>query len=103
MIIQEIENQIRLHEESIARLREAKRLLEQISDAPPPVHDALIRVCVEHGVTMAELLSSSRKAKIVAARRKAARMLREEGKSWKKIGSILCRHHSTVMHLVNNY
>jgi chromosomal replication initiation ATPase DnaA len=51
--------------------------------------------------TPAEILSSSRTANLVAARRQIARELRKQGWSYPMIGRALHRHHTNIMYLVN--
>lgn len=53
-----------------------------------------------HGITLRELLGTSRKRHIVAARAEAIKMLREAGLSLPAIGAILRRDHTTILHHV---
>lgn len=65
------------------------------------VDDVLRRVCAHHDVTMSELRSSRRHARIARARHEASWLLREvvvPRPSFPEIGRLLLKDHATVMH-----
>lgn len=67
-----------------------------------PYEKRAIQICVDDGLRWDELMSQSRKPHIVAVRRKIARELRAMGCSLPFIAGVLKRHHSAVMHLIDN-
>lgn len=65
--------------------------------------DAAILVdeaCYKRGVTLLELQSSRKTARIVLARTACCHVLRDKGYSFPKIGRILQCHHATVINAV---
>lgn len=65
------------------------------------VDDVLRRVCAHHDVTMLEMRSTRRHARIARARQEASWLLREvvmPRPSFPEIGRLLLKDHATVMH-----
>lgn len=61
----------------------------------------IIDTARDHAIAVGELLSASRKPKLVAARRDAARRLHEaHGLGPSEIGRLLDRHHTSVLSLL---
>lgn len=52
----------------------------------------------KHGFTFAEVQSRQRDARLIACKKEIAQMLREQGYSYPKIGYLLNKHHTTIMH-----
>jgi len=77
---------------------------------PPPVkyqtrgeriRIGLAKICQQHQISRDELLGTHRGKRFVAARRDAARMLRDGfGLSYPQIGDIMNRDHSTILNLM---
>ena len=65
-------------------------------------HEIILDVLHRHGVTMDELMSRSRKEKLVDARVEIASRLVDIGFSYSRIGKILERDHSTVAFWLNH-
>jgi len=59
-------------------------------------------VAREYGVSCAELTNGRRFAELVEARKEAARRLFRDGLSVTDIGRVLKRHHSTVIHYLDD-
>ncbi len=64
------------------------------------MNNILTSVCENHNITLNELLSPRRNRKFVLARKECARILRENGLSYPKIGKIMNRDHSSIVHLI---
>lgn len=65
------------------------------------VDDVLRRICVHHDVTMSELRSARRHARIARARHEASWLLREvvvPRPSFPDIGRLLSKDHATIIH-----
>lgn len=60
-------------------------------------------VATKHGITVDELIGSSRVNKFVFARQEAFYLLREAGYSMLQIGRFCNRDHTTVMHGANKH
>jgi chromosomal replication initiation ATPase DnaA len=95
-IIAQIDLQIRAFEEALKRLQIARAHIQATRSAAAENNDTLVSICSEYGITMEELLGSSRRSEYVRARRAAMRALKNEGKTLSEIGRILKRHHSTI-------
>jgi len=101
-IIEQIDLQVRAFEEALKRLQIARAHIQAARSAAEN-NDTLVSICAEYGITMEELLGSSRRSEYVRARRAAMRALKNEGKTLSEIGRILKRHHSTIsVELRNN-
>jgi len=57
-------------------------------------------ICKTTGLSLAELMGRCRKAHLVSARRIFAKKAQQMGFSYPQIGKAICRHHSSVIHLV---
>lgn len=55
-----------------------------------------------HGLTLFEMLDDRRHGKPVEARREAMRIMRDMGASYPRIGKLMQRHHTTVLHALRN-
>lgn len=65
------------------------------------VDDVLRRVCAHHDVTMLEMRSTRRHARIARARQEASWLLREvvvPRPSFPEIGRLLSKDHTTIIH-----
>lgn len=60
-------------------------------------------IAAEHGVVEHTLFASNRDHKVVTARAELAKRLRMTGWSYPRIGAVLGRHHTSVMHLVKEF
>jgi chromosomal replication initiation ATPase DnaA len=60
--------------------------------------DQVEAICQQHEVALDEVLGRRRTRRIVAARHNVMVALRARGWSTTRIGQILCRDHSTVVH-----
>lgn len=67
-----------------------------------PFAAVLEDAATRHNVDAAAILGPRRHAPLVEARADVARRLRDAGWSFPKIGRALNRHHTTIMHLVND-
>lgn len=64
-------------------------------------HKALAEIAQRNNTTWAEMLSHRRttaKPHILQARLEAAQLLKSRGWSYSKIGALMKRHHTSVMH-----
>lgn len=64
------------------------------------IDETIARVCVEYGVSREDLESPNREFYVVEARAEAAIRLRQLGLTFPKIGTLLNRDHTTIIHLV---
>lgn len=62
--------------------------------------EILKKLCGEYDVQKDDLLSTKRDARLVDIRRAIALDLRVDGWSYSRIGRLLNRHHTSIMHLV---
>lgn len=60
-------------------------------------------LCLRYGVSPTEVLSDCRKRKLLPVRVEMIHLLRERGWSFPKIGKVLGRDHSSVLHLYHTY
>lgn len=60
----------------------------------------IARRAAEHGLKLDQLLSSDRHMDIVMARRDIASELRGRGMTYARIGELLNKHHSSIIHMV---
>lgn len=60
------------------------------------VHKMARDVCIQHRVTLLEMLGSSRSKTIAAARGAVAYELRKLGFSWNEVGALIGRHQATA-------
>lgn len=67
----------------------------------PPLqpYQILHRVCSYYGVTVGELEAKDAHKTIAKARRVAAWLLRKSGKSYDETGTVLHRHHTSIIFL----
>ena len=65
---------------------------------PPRIRSYLAAAAQAEGVTVEDVLSTSRRAPVYAARQRVMRQLRGDGFSLPLIGRWMGRHHSTVVH-----
>lgn len=68
-----------------------------------PMARVTAAVCMEHGVTMADVRGASRSRRIVAARFEAMFRCRGLGKSLTEVGRFFSRDHTSVLHGVRKY
>jgi chromosomal replication initiation ATPase DnaA len=85
-------------------LREAHAYIDaHLDDATPRWRLILRGVCERHGVTRDDLAAKRKGAWIMPARLEAYWLLRQAGYSYGKIGSLLNKDHTTVIHGINVY
>lgn len=60
----------------------------------------IARRAAEHGIKLDQLLSGDRHIDIVMARRDIASELRGRGMTYPRIGELLNKHHSSIIHMV---
>lgn len=70
-----------------------------ISDAHRRIAESVAR---QHGFTLDELRTPSRRRVLVAARRAIAVALREAGASWHDVGDVIARDHTAAIWLVKH-
>lgn len=58
----------------------------------------IAQIALRNGVTVADLISPTRRRPVVAARFECFELLRQQGRSLNQIGSIFNRDHTTVLH-----
>lgn len=63
-------------------------------------NEILIKFCVKYEVQKDELLSTKRYKRLVYIRTAISKKLREQGWSYPRIGKLLNRHHTSIMHLL---
>ena len=73
---------------------------EETAQATTPISTGTIlnEAAELYGVTIEQLLSNSREYRVVRARQAACWLLRGYGLSFPRIGAIVSRDHTTVMH-----
>ena len=59
-------------------------------------------ICKSLGFSLSQLIGPCRTARLVSARRTFAKRARVMAFSYPEIGKALCRHHSSVIHLVKS-
>lgn len=67
------------------------------------IDDIMRAVCVKHEVTPAHIKGKWRVLDVVRARHEAMYQLRRLGLSYPRIGQLLGRHHTSVMHGVRKH
>lgn len=63
-------------------------------------HEYIASRAADHGVTVEQLHGKSRRPKLVQARVQIARELKARSTSYKRIGALLNKHHTTIIHYV---
>lgn len=63
----------------------------------------ILEICKRHGVTKQEMLSETYRICFQHARAEVYMMLRNRGWSLPRIGKLFNRHHTSIMHAINNY
>lgn len=58
----------------------------------------LSELCIKHSVSFADVVGPCHDKNLIAVRREFAHIARAQGCSFPRIGRILHRHHSTVIH-----
>jgi len=71
-----------------------------IQDTPPEAEQVIVESCAKHGISPNLLLGPGQTKRLVTARREVSMHLYELGYSSTKIGLILNRHHSSILHLL---
>jgi chromosomal replication initiation ATPase DnaA len=71
------------------------------ADASNACYEQIIAdVCSRHGISKALLVSMRRSEALFKARVECSKLLRAEGLSLPKIGRLMSRHHTTILHHV---
>jgi chromosomal replication initiation ATPase DnaA len=63
----------------------------------------ILRACNNHNITLSDLFSDSRKQELVRIRAEIASKARRKGYPLQDIGEALGKHHSTIMHYLEDY
>jgi len=69
----------------------------------PSIYSISIQACKDMNVSISEIRSRSRKAKLVHARYELSIQAKEYGYTREQIAAFLGRHHSSITYLINNY
>jgi chromosomal replication initiation ATPase DnaA len=64
------------------------------------IGELLRQTCNEFGVAVADVQAKNNVACVVRVRRHFSRRAHNNGFSYPEIGRAICKHHSTIMHLV---
>lgn len=58
----------------------------------------ILDICEKHGVSLVRFMGPQREQNIVKARIECSKTLRDHGLSFPRIGELMNRHHSTIIH-----